>query len=943
MSAAGVLFERDHELAELGAALEASRTGTGRVVVIDGEAGVGKSRLLRVAGELAREAGMGVLSARGVAVERNFAFGVAIGLLEPFLSALDAAGRTAAFDGPAETAASLLGGRGPIALSDSLDRVYALVHGLRWLVVNLVAGAGGAPGGPLLVAVDDAQWSDMTSLRFLARLAVDIETLPVALVVAVRSGEPETPDVIDDLRATARVLRPAALSEQAVTSLVGSVYPDAAPEFCRACARASAGNPFYLHALLASARADGVPATALGAGQVDGLVPASVLRSVLTRIARLPAGASLLACALAVLGDRAPLWRAGLLAGLDERAAEQAADALAGAHILLPGDPLTFVHPLIGAAIGDDMPAMARSRAHRRAAELLTVEGAPVEAIAAQLLACRPANDPAAVKTLRAAAEQAAGRGEHQAARRFLDRALAEPPPVKTRARVEVELALVEAATGAPDAVSRVAASLDLLDDPRQRAQTLQVLAWLLFTRSDFDGAADAARRAMRELDAADPLARELLIDQLLIAGSIPDVDPRAAAQFAEVLQAARPGRLPTEPGLRALLAGWALRSGEPAARVRELAQAAIADRVDGDRFYGIATGIAVVALIHVDEFDLAEPPIDATLDRARRSGSLIGVGFASHWHAQLRYLQGSLADAIADANQTLEVCRAGWDVCVPWVAPILARAHVDGGDLDAAARALALCDDLDEARVEHAFALDARAHLALARTDPAAAIADFEAAGALAERHGISQPTMLPWRSQAALAAVALGDRERATGLAEAELARARKLGVRRTLGAALRAAGLAAGDRGLPLLTEAVSVLERSPAALERARALADLGAAERRAGHRTAAREPLRRALTLADELGAAPLATTIADELHAAGGRRRPSRHHAGPLALTATERRVAQLAAQGLGTPQIAHTLYVAPKTVEWHLGHIYQKLAIHSRHQLPGALRETTP
>jgi DNA-binding CsgD family transcriptional regulator len=132
---------------------------------------------------------------------------------------------------------------------------------------------------------------------------------------------------------------------------------------------------------------------------------------------------------------------------------------------------------------------------------------------------------------------------------------------------------------------------------------------------------------------------------------------------------------------------------------------------------------------------------------------------------------------------------------------------------------------------------------------------------------------------------------------------------------------------------------VLESSPAALERARALADLGAAYRREGQFRAAREVLHRAARAARDLGAAPLASRAGEELRAAGGRRRSSRYQAGLAALTPTEQRVAQLAADGLGTPDIARTLYVSPKTVEWHLDHVYRKLAIRSRRQLPGALR----
>ena len=327
-------------------------------------------------------------------------------------------------------------------------------------------------------------------------------------------------------------------------------------------------------------------------------------------------------------------------------------------------------------------------------------------------------------------------------------------------------------------------------------------------------------------------------------------------------------------------------------------------------------------------------------MERARRAGSLIGTGFASHWRAMLHYHRGELDQAIAAAGDTVEVCRAGWDLCLPWVVSLLARAHIDRGDLRTAAETLRLCEGTPEPGHAGALLLEARGHLALACGQEAEALASLEAAGALATvGHQTAPPTMLPWRSAAALAAARLGQRERAAALAAAELAQARRISACRTLGVALRAAGLITGGRaGLELLTEAVAVLECSPAGLERARAMTDLGAAYRRAGQLPAARETLRHAWQAAQDFGAIPLASRAGEELRAAGGRRRSPRRYADPATLTPAEQRVAQLAADGLGTPEIARTLFVSPKTIEWHLDHVYRKLAIRSRRQLPTAL-----
>jgi DNA-binding CsgD family transcriptional regulator len=925
----GVLVERDAELASLDAALAAARSGSGRLVIVRGEAGIGKSVLLQAARERARALGMLVLSASGLELEREFAFGVVLRLLQPTLDALAPAERERALGGRAATAAALLDGRPPVSQAQGTDHGYSLVYGLRWLIANLTQLP--VSGRPALVVVDDAQWCDASSLRLLAHLSAGIEALPAAVMVAARSHVPDAPDALLDGLAGLE-LRPRRLSEDGAARLVRSVYPDAAPAFWRACAHATGGNPFYLRELLAAAQADGLAATAQEAADVARMAPESVIRSVILRMAGLPHQAPALASAVAVLGDGVLLRHAAALAGLDSQSAELAADTLAAAHILAPGEPLTFVHPLIGAAIHADIPALARSRAHRRAAGLLDDDDAPAETVAAHLLACRPDGDPRTVEVLTAAAARASGRGEHLAARRFLQRALAEPPARAERGGVTVELALAEAAIGTADAVARVRAALTLVDDPGRRARVLGALARLLFARSEFPAAAQAADLAMAEIDPADPLAGQLLAHRLVIgavgqdAGTLAGVEE--VARFEEMMAA-------DEPALLAQLASATVAAGGPAGRVRELAQRALAGLGGDDGFYGIITGCAVMALLRVDELGLAAAAIERALARARHGGSLMALGTATHWRAELLYYQGQLAEAVSAAEQTLDVCSAGCDLCVPWVVPVLAEAQLDRGELDAARRALDLVDGFPEERPEHALALTARGRLALARNDPAAALRDLRAAGDLAGRNGMAQPTILPWRIWASAAATQLGNRQLALELADAALERARATGAPRTLGAALRAAGLAAGGRqGEDLLIEAVSVLNRSPSALERARALVALGVLRRQSGRHAAAREPLRQGLELAEALGAAPLAARARAALHAAGGRQRAPRRGT----LTPTERRIAELAARGLTTPQIAQKLYLSRKTVDWHLGHVYQKLGVSSRRQLDATL-----
>ena len=192
--------------------------------------------------------------------------------------------------------------------------------------------------------------------------------------------------------------------------------------------------------------------------------------------------------------------------------------------------------------------------------------------------------------------------------------------------------------------------------------------------------------------------------------------------------------------------------------------------------------------------------------------------------------------------------------------------------------------------------------------------------------------------RSASAEARLLLGDRGTARELADAELADARELCLPRALGVALRTAGLAHGGRtGLDLLEESVGTLRDSPALLERAKSMTELGAAMRRAGHRIAARPLLAEGLDLAAGCRARPIAEHARAELRAAGGRPRRDRRR-GVEALTPSELRVARLAADGQTNRQIAHGLYLTTKTVETHLAHAYAKLGISNRGELPNAL-----
>jgi DNA-binding CsgD family transcriptional regulator/multidrug efflux pump subunit AcrA (membrane-fusion protein) len=349
--------------------------------------------------------------------------------------------------------------------------------------------------------------------------------------------------------------------------------------------------------------------------------------------------------------------------------------------------------------------------------------------------------------------------------------------------------------------------------------------------------------------------------------------------------------------------------------------------------------GIVVQALVCVDELGAAEAIADAALELARRRGTLLSYAAASFHRAIPRYHRGAFDDALADLDQALTAAGEGWDAAQGWIGALQAQIQLARGDLASARAALSLTDDLSPLSLDHAIGRSARAQVALAERQPAAALAHAEAAGhQLAEEFGIDHPGFVPWRCAASAAALALGDRDCARRLADAGLDRARASGVPRAIGLALRtAAQVADGERSLVLLREAVSVLEQSPSLVERAHASVELGAALRRAGQRSAARAPLRAGLQLADAIGAGATAEAARHELRATGARPRRAAW-TGAEALTPTERRVARLAADGLTNPQIAQALFVTAKTIQTHLAHTYQKLGIESRRELAAAV-----
>jgi DNA-binding NarL/FixJ family response regulator len=261
-------------------------------------------------------------------------------------------------------------------------------------------------------------------------------------------------------------------------------------------------------------------------------------------------------------------------------------------------------------------------------------------------------------------------------------------------------------------------------------------------------------------------------------------------------------------------------------------------------------------------------------------------------------------------------------------------------GQLEEAETALAIIGDHGiRTTMSHPLLLEVRARLRLAQHRPKEALEDALKAGQILESEfGVVNPGVVAWRSTAALAEFARGRRERAEQLVTDELESAQGLGVTRVVIRDLRVLGqIVGGTTGIELLEQAVELADAGPVRLESMIALVDLGAALRRAKKRAAAREPLRKALELSSRGGATTIAERAMVELSSTGARPRRTML-TGVESLTPSERRVADLAAREMTTRMVAYALFITPKTVEFHLRNIYQKLNISSRAELADAL-----
>ncbi len=918
---------REAQLRAVDRALEAPGDARGlAALVIEGEAGIGKSTLWAEAVRRARDGGWAVISARAVAGESR----VTLATLGDLLGAVDE-GVFATL--PAPQARAVDAARLRADAPGGTVEARTLGVALRSILERLAAA------GRLAVAIDDVQWVDPASAAALAFALRRLPDAPILLLVARRTSLPvpfSLGDVIPDGRLTTVAVEPLSVGGlHVLLTLHGGRAPSRATLV--RIHRASGGNPLFALEIARVVEAVGEPP----AGEPLP-VPADVLEILRRRLGAMPRSTRDVLLDLAVLGAA----DADRLAAVEARDVRPDLDAAVAEELLrLDAGAVEFVHPLYAAAaLAVASPAERRS-AHARAA----ATAATIEEAARHRAMATEATDASIAEALEDAAGQARRRGAPLAAAELLRLAIDRTPREDTDARDRRRLALADELKRLGDAAAAIveleAVAASDATHPHVRARARLALATIHY---ETDGSTDVAVKLATDAlgDAAGDPGLEAHACAVLASVDWDDFrrHERIVADGERFLEQAAVRDPLTEQLLLLARCGVDVEAGQPldprmVERALELERVAPLPAVS-DRFSAsLGTWMKVL-----DRYDEARPWLEATRLAAIDEGDEGSLPYALAHLPELELWTGDWPRAEALAREHLEIAdSAGLASQRNQALYNLALVHAHQGRFDEAraeiAEAAAASEAANDAWILSGV-LPILGFIELSLGNASAAVAPLERARALRDGLGVTAP----WRPAPDLveALVATGALQRATEVQDEQERRLARYDRPAMRASAARSRGILLAATGQ--VEEAGEVLRRSleaeratPIAFDRARALLALGQVLRRLRQRGAARDAFAAAHEAFDRLGAPAWSERARAELERTGLRRGTGAD------LTESERRVAELAASGMTNRQVAAALFMSPKTVDANLGRAYAKLGIRSRAELGARLGRPEP
>ena len=925
---------RAAEIAVLGDAVDRVVSGRPAVVLIEGEAGIGKTRLLAGVLEDARGRGMQVAAGRAEELERTRPFGLVAAAFGCVRSSPDP--RRAAI---AALLATRGGDRGPITVTSD--------PGLRFRAVDAFADLAEelALAGPLVIGVDDLQWADPSSLLTLAAVSRRLAYLPVALIGCLRPS-PRIPE-LDRLAgllldAGGRILAVRGLTERAVAELVAEAVAAVPGPGLLAGISGAAGNPLFVTELLGALAQEGAIETAGGRAEVaEVTLPPTLRLTILRRLSFLSEDTLQALRAASILGSSFTVTE--LSVTMARPALELSvvlAEGIAGRVLEEYGAVIRFRHDLIRDAIYEDLPLSVRRGLHREAGQRLARTGAPALQVAEQLARGAGQGDAEAIGWLTRAAREAAARSPDVAAD-LLERAaglMAPADPGRDRLLAERASSLMVSGRNA-DALAACRSLLDRDLDPQVDGPVRICLGRALLAQGQ-------VRDALQELEQAGsspalPGAERAAARAW--AGfarmSLGDLDGAAAsAEQARSAAAAAADHLTVSVAMTTLA-----RVSESRGHLRDALQITdeavhLADESPGrlGHRYPIRATRGHI-LIELGRPEEARSALGAGMRISEESGVRWPLSIYQVFLALERFITGEWDDAIAELEASFELADE--------IQTVVARAHgilslisLHRNDLSRAEEAAgAAARDLAGwgSGYRTTWAAWPRALIQEAGGELGQALATMTGAWDMCARLGLALDYPAVGADLVRLA-LASGDIGRARDASAAVTEVAARNEVPWMTGAALRCRGLIEDDA--EILQAAAGACAGGSRPLGLALACEDAGAAFARQGRLDRARPLLDQALGIYERLGAARDLARAEATLREAGIRRgrrgTRGRPQIGWASLTPAEHAVAGLVAEGLSNPQIGERLYISRRTVQTHLAHMFAKLDIATRAQL---------